>query len=245
MQFDIRSNVREVSRWLDDVQKKQLPFATVLAMTLTAREVRTEEIVVMNRVFNNPTPYALNALKVTPATKKSMVASVEFKEFKGKGTPAKRFLNPEVHGGLRSRKSHERQLAPFMAGKRYTAPAKGYPLNAYGNVPGPTYTRVLSHLKVSSDATQNISGSKRSKSKRANSQFFALPGKGIFERRAKRKIRPVLIFVSTPKYRKRFPFHETGERIVKQRFGVNFEIAFQRTMANSGYKSAPGSKWRF
>ena len=119
MQFDIRSNVREVSRWLDDAQRKQIPFATVLAMTMTARDVRDAEFSTMKRVFNRPTPYALNALQVVPATKQTMVASVEFREFAGKGTPAKRFLNPEVHGGERSRKSSEKQLSPLMGGYQH------------------------------------------------------------------------------------------------------------------------------
>lgn len=233
MQFDIRSNVKAVTGWLDDAQKKQLPFATALAMTKTAQDVKVEEITVMKRVFNNPTPYALNALRVSPATKRNLIASVEFKEFSAKGTPAKRFLNPEVHGGPRSQKSHERQLAPYMAGKRFTAPAQGYPLNQYGNIPGSTYNRILSHLTVNRDATQNVTGSKRSKAKRANSQFFGIPGKGVFERKGKKKIRPVLIFTRPPSYTKRFPFYETGQRVVAQRFDVNFAIAWQRAMATA------------
>lgn len=233
MQFDIRSNVKEVSRWLDDAQKKQLPFATALAMTKTAQEVKVEEISTMKRVFNNPTPYALNALRVSPAKKKDLIASVEFKDFAAKGTPAKRFLNPEVHGGGRSQKSSERQLAPYMAGKRFTAPAQGYPRNQYGNIPGSTINRILSHLTVNRDATQNVTGSKRSKAKRANSQFFGIHGKGVFERKGKRKIRPVLIFTKAPHYTKRFPFYETGASVVKQRFNVNFEIAWQRAMGTA------------
>jgi hypothetical protein len=232
MQFDIRSNVKDVTRWLDDAQKRQLPFATVLAMTKTAQDVKAEELVVMKRVFNNPTPYALNALRVAPAKKKTLIASVEFKDFASKGTPAKRFLNPEVHGGPRSIKSHERQLAPFMAGKRFTSPARGYPRNQYGNIPGSTYSRILSHLKVSSDPTQNITGSKRSKAKRANSQFFAIHGKGVFERRGKKKIRPVLVFTKPPKYTKRFPFYETAGRIVKS-IDTNFAIAWQQALATA------------
>lgn len=233
MQFDIRSNVKDVSRWLDDAQKKQLPFATALAMTKTAKEVKVEEITTMKRVFNSPTPYALNALAVKPATKRDLIASVEFKEFSAKGTPAKRFLNPQVHGGGRSLKSSERQLAPYMAGKRFTAPAQGYPRDRYGNIPGSTINRILSHLNANRDATQNVTGSKRSKAKRANSQFFGIPGKGVFERRSKNRIRPVLIFTKAPRYTKRFPFYETGARVVKDRFDVNFAIAWQRAMATA------------
>ena len=43
MQIDIRSNVRQVSAWLDDAQRNQIPFATAYAMTLTAMDEKTEE----------------------------------------------------------------------------------------------------------------------------------------------------------------------------------------------------------
>ena len=241
MQFDIRSDAREVSRWLDDAQKKQIPFATVYAMTLTARDVRTAEIAVMEKVFDRPTPYTLNALQVKPATKQTMVASVAFKEFGG--TPAKRFLNPEVHGGPRSQKSNEKQLSPLMKGFQFAVPGKATDRDAYGNMKGSEYKRILSQLKVSSDPLQNTTNSGRSKRKRKHNAFFIQ--RNIVFQRTGAGIKPVLVFVKPPRYRKRFPFYETGAQVVASRFKQNFEAAFQRTMANSGYKSARGGKWRY
>lgn len=241
MQFDIRSNAAEVSRWLDDTQKRQIPFATVLAMTLTARDVSTAEISVMERVFNKPTPYTLNALRVTPATKQTMVASVAFKDFGG--TPAKRFLNPEVHGGPRSQKSNEKQLQPLMRGFSFAVPGKGTDKDAYGNMKGSEYKRIISQLGVSTDPMQNATKSGRSKRARKNNAFFIQ--KNAVYQRSGAGIKPVLVFVKAPRYRKRFPFYETAASTVASRFSQNFEAAFQRTMANSGYKSARGTKWRY
>ena len=232
MQFDIRSNVVEVSRWLDDVQRKQLPFATVLAMTMTAKDIRAEEISVMKRVFDRPTPYTLNALAVKPAKKSTMVASVEFKEGFS-GTPAKRFLNPNVNGGPRSQRSSELQIAPLLKGYSYLVPASGYPLNAYGNVPGSQMRRVISQLKVSRNADANASQSARSKRKRRAQAFFVNPaGNMVMERRGK-EVRPVLIGVRVPNYTKRFPFYETARTVLADRMAINFEIAFQRAMASA------------
>ena len=253
MQIDIRSNVRQVSAWLDEAQRQQLPFATALAMTRTAQDVKSEEISVMKRVFDRPTNYTLNALFVRPATKRDLIASVEFKEFAGKGTPAKRFLNPEVYGGGRSRKSHERRLAGFMQGASYTAIARGYPRDAHGNIPGSTYVRILSQLGASADPAQNATGSRRSKAKRAKSRYF-IPVSGgglkpgVYERisssssgekrqkgvrKPKDKVRGVLMFVRPPHYAKRFPFHETGAAVVAERFDDNFKAAFQFAMGTA------------
>jgi hypothetical protein len=239
MQIDIRSNIKEVSRWLDDAQKKQIPFATVYAMTLTARDVSWEEIGVMQRVFDRPTPYTLNALAVKPATKKSMMASVEFKEGFG-GTPAKRFLNPQVNGGARSQKSHELQIAPLLKGYSYLVPASGFPLNAYGNLSGGTVSKIISQLRVSRNADANASQSRRSKAKRSSHAYFiSKSGRVVLERKGN-TVRPALVGVRAPRYSKRFPFYETAAAVVSDRLAVNFEVAFQRAMATSGYKG----KWR-
>jgi len=238
MQIDIRSNVAEVSRWLDDAQKKQIPFATVYAMTLTAKDAAWEEIGVMQRVFDRPTPYTLNALQVKPATTQKPIASVEFKEGFG-GTPAKRFLNPEVYGGPRSQRSSEIQIAPLLKGYSYLVPARGAPLDAYGNLPGATYRRILSQLKVSRNADANATASKRSKRARKSQSFFVpKSGNMVMERRGK-TVKPFLVGVRSPRYSKRFPFQETAEAVVVDRFNVNFEIAFQRAMGTSGFKG----KW--
>jgi hypothetical protein len=220
------------------VQKKQLPFAAVYAMTLTARDVKTEEQAVMRRVFDRPTPYAMNALMVRHATKQTMVASVEYKDGFG-GTPAKRFLNPHVNGGARSLKSHELQIAPLLRTSSYLVPARGMPVNAHGNVTGGTFRKIISQLKVSPDPITNASGSARSRRKRKAVSYFVSATKDIvFERRGK-DVKPALIGVRAPVYSKRFPFYETAARVVAQRMPVNFEIAFQRTMATSNYKG----KW--
>ena len=238
VQIDIRSNVQEVRRWLDDAQKKQLPFATVYAMTLTAKDARTEEISVMQRVFDKPTPYTLNALQVKPATKRTMVAKVEFKEG-FRGTPAKRYLNPHVNGGPRSQKSSELQIAPLLKGYSYLVPARGIPLNQYGNVPGGTLRKVISQLGVSRNADANASGSRRSKGNRKAQAFFVSKRGDMVMQRKGKTVTPFLVGVKAPQYQKRFPFYETAQAVIKQRLPVNFEVAFQRAMATSGSKG----KW--
>lgn len=238
MQFDVRSNIRGVSRWLTDAERKQIPFATVLALTMTAKDAKAEEILTMRRVFDRPTPYTLNALQATPARKTNPVASVEFKQGATSRTDAKRFLNPEVHGGTRSRKSSERLLSPLIRGaNRFAMPGKDMSKDAYGNMTGGTFRKIISQLKVSRDPTANASNSKKSKRKRKASTYF-IKGNIVFERKGK-AIKPALVFTRAPNYAKRFPFYAVAQRVVGQRFNANFHIAFKRAMASSAYKG----KW--
>jgi len=239
VQFDVRSNIADVGRWMSDAQKRQIPFATVLALTMTAKDARTEEVSVMKRVFDRPTPYTLNALRVKPATKSTMIASVEFRD-SGGGTPAKRFLNPEVHGGPRSQRSSERLLEPYMAGFKHFMPGRDATPNQYGNLSANFYKRVVSQLRSSSDPLQNATGSKRSKKHRSASAFFVPQSRdAVYERRGK-SVKPVLVFTKVPRYRVRFPFEATAAKVVAARFGVNWINAFERAMASSNVKG----KWR-
>lgn len=240
MQIDIRSNIKDASRFIDEVHRRHIPFASLYAATLTANDVKAEEISTMRRVFDRPTPYVLNAIAARPATKANPVAKVDFDKSTHKGTPAKRFLNPNIHGGPRSQKSSERQLSPLMDGKQFAVPAKGAPVNAYGNMPGSTYTRILSQVGAMRDATGNASDSPRSKRKRKASAFF-IPKKGgaIFERKGA-SIKPVLVFTRAPSYSKRFPFYDVAQATVQRKFPDNFTKALDRAIATSNYKG----KWK-
>jgi hypothetical protein len=231
MFISVKAHVTDAVSMLQDVHKRHIPFAAVYAATLTAREVKTREVSVMQRVFDRPTPYALNALRVKPATKADPVASVEFKEFGG--TPAKRFLNPEIHGGPRSMKSFERQL-----GGKFYAPGKGAMLNAYGNIAGSVYRRILSQLMVSTNTDANASDSRRSEKKRKSDAYFITKRGGVMHRKGK-DVKLVLVPIRAPNYRKLFPFYDEAKQVVAARYPDNFVTALNRAIATSNYKG----KW--
>lgn len=240
MQISIKAHVTDAIRALDEVHKRHIPFASVYAANLTAIKVREEEKAVMRRVFDRPTPYTMTALQARMAHYRDAnpVATVEFKDSAHKGVPAKRFLNPQVHGGGRSQKAHERQLAALL-GSTFLMPGKGVATNAYGNVSGATFTRILSQLKVNPDPYLNASGSRRSKAKRKNDAYFILKGKNIVMHRKGKTVMPALIPIKAPQYQKRFPFYETAEAVVAREFPAQFKLALERAIATSNYKG----KW--
>ena len=77
-EIDTKS-IKKTARWLDDVGKKQLPFAIALALTKTAKDVQTAELKHLHSRFTirnrwpERGPYAV---KITPATKKRMFSTV-------------------------------------------------------------------------------------------------------------------------------------------------------------------------
>lgn len=234
MEFSIRSNIRDVSRGLTKFEKQALPEAIYKAVNRAAYEVRDDEKTIMGKVFDRVTPYAKNALRVDPGTKNKPDASLLFKDFSAKGTPAKRFLNPEIRGGGRSTKSHERKLLPVMGGNVHTVPAKGARLNNYGNINGGTYMQIVSRLKLAGD--QSASNSYKSKKKQKERDYFAISkqtGKlrpGVYER-LKKKVKPILMFTKAQKYKARFPFYTEGRRRFPKHFKRKFDVELNKALA--------------
>lgn len=235
-ELNVRDNIEEFTRRLDDIQRKQVPFVTAYALTKTAQDVKEEEVQVMAQVFDRPTRFTLNSLYVRSATKQSLVAAVLFKEGFG-SVPAWRYLGPQVMGGPRVKKAHERALerAGILKSHEFVVPGVGLKVDAYGNVRGGNITRILSGLSASSDPQQNITTrSKKRNSKRA--RYFVVRGSprapdGIYERKG-RDITPVMIFVSQPQYAKRYPFYETAKGVFERRFAKHFHDGWQRYVVN-------------
>jgi hypothetical protein len=230
--LSVNASVTDFMRQIDDVERRHVPFVTAYALTKTAKDIEAEAVAVMARVFDRPTRFTLNALFVKPATKTDLTAAVRFKEGFG-SIPAWRYLGPEVEGGRRAKKSHELALerAGIMDANEYAVPAKGVKLDAHGNMRGGDITRILSALGANPDAHQNTTARSK-KRKPGRGTYLVVRGStapdGIYHRAGGRNIIPVILFVKPPTYQKRFPFYETAQRILQQRFSVNFREGWQR-----------------
>jgi hypothetical protein len=201
---------------------KQIEFAGVVALTKTAQQIKIDEVSSMKESFDRPTPFTLNSLALRPATKQRPEAEV-FTKLGFGSVPAGRYLNPEVEGGKRSMKSHERKLGSF------TAPSRSARLDRYGNFPAPTYLKILSQLRLAGD--QSATDSRRSKRKRSGEAFFK-QGNIIFSRK-KDDITPVLILTESPDYSKRFPFYDTAQSTADRVLEIEFDKALARAFATA------------
>ena len=76
--LDVRSNIAELTKNIDDLQKRHIPFVTAFALTKTAQDIKGAEVAVIAEVFDRPTRFTLNALYVKPATKQTLTSAVLF-----------------------------------------------------------------------------------------------------------------------------------------------------------------------
>ena len=216
-----------------DIPARVVPYAAAAALTRCAKLGQERVQAVMPQVFNSPTRYTLGALRVMPATKASLSASVAVKDQAAQGsTRPESYLLPGVQGGARSEKRFERALryAGVLPRGMYALPGAAAKLDSNGNVSRATAQQILSAVK----------GIKSQRGKRlANSIFVGSPtvgrgkgrrlqpgaAQGIWRREGKR-LRPLFVFSrDVPSYRQRLDFDGTVSQVVRERFAAEFAAA--------------------
>lgn len=221
---------------------KQLPFATAKALTSTAKDAETSIRDSMRGNFDRPTPYTLNSLYTKPATKDSLQAFVWIKSDAAKGTPAVRYLFPEVAGGDRQHKRGENALIRMgiMNSDQWMIPGERV-LDSYGNISAGMMTKILSGLGANPDSFQNVTTKSRRRAieKGKNLDLFVgRPGGGrlpfgVYERRSNGVRLLLLIIDKKPKYRTRLPFYDIAQKVYSRRFQKWFDAAMAEAIATA------------
>jgi len=76
MRVDIKSNIKEVTKGMSSIQKKQIPFATMLALNDTAFSLQKAYKVQTKQKFTNATKFTQTGFMVEKAKKNNLVATV-------------------------------------------------------------------------------------------------------------------------------------------------------------------------
>jgi hypothetical protein len=194
------------------------------ALNHTANQARLELRSEMQSVFDRPTPWALNSIRILAAKPSSLEAAVWVQDESGGKNPfsAEDYLLPQVDGGERITRRSEKYLreSGILPAGRFVVPGAGARLDSYGNIQRGHMTQILSGLRALNRAgsDHNATNSRRSLKKGHAQAFFVMKrGKtpiGIAERRGKTVVM-VLAFVRQPQYRTRFDFHGVVRRVAE------------------------------
>lgn len=118
MQIKISSNVKEVSLWTKTVHKKQIPFATAMAINDTLRGLKKEMAKQTIKKLDRPTKTTQNGFLFSRASKRKLVGRLFLKDF------VEKYLRFQIDGGIRS------------PGHKFAVPTKNSKLNKFGNIVG-------------------------------------------------------------------------------------------------------------
>lgn len=203
-------DLRDLHKGLNEVSRRQLPFAMAQALTITAGHVGVSWQGEMKAVLDRPSPFTVNAVAVRPARKALLIATVYVKDV------AAEYLEPYVEGGTH-----------FLGGKRGLLTPKAVPLNAYGNL-----TRnKLATLKAKSNV---YVGAVKLRSGAAVSGVWQRPTASARRRTGGRAALKLLIRFSDPlQVRQRLDFYGRAETVIRAQFASAFADAFEHAMATA------------
>lgn len=246
IRLDMRG-LPEVRSMLADA-RKQVPFATALALTKTAQAAQGAVRQEMTRVFDRPTPWILNSTYVKPATKANLEAHVYLKDDAAKGLSAAKTVLPQIAGGERSWKRFEASLQRIgMLGRNEIAvPGSAATLDSYGNMSRAQIVQILSYFaafgeqgyKANMTTARKAKLAKGSRSRYGVRYYLKRDGRGRGIYMATQlgfgsATKPVLMFVRKPAYRPRLQMQRVVTGVFEQQFRSHFAEAFETAMRSA------------
>jgi hypothetical protein len=212
MKLDIQSNIKEVTKHMNVIQKKQIPFAASVAMNKVIFGLQKAEKKQVDKVFDEPTNFTKTGFVVVKSTKKNLVAELYINNEGNKDRA--RYMRYEVDGGTRH--PYKTSIAiPRM--DNYTGKT-----TQAGNF------RKGAITKMKAQRAKFFFG----KPKGAR---FSGASNGIWERYARDtdtpRIRQIALFTKYAKYKPLFPFYETANTVVMGRGG--FKKHFEKAMRHA------------
>mgnify|MGYP006315252931 CR=1 FL=1 len=235
-EISFEMNLRQWAQAMTEFEREQLPFATVMALTWTAKDVKAEHVRLLPLIFDRPTRYTMNSLQVTPAKKYRPIASVWFKD---SARMRRHYLMPQVEGGTRPLKRFEEWLVrkSVMRSDEFAVPARGVKLDAFGNLSAGTIVQILSQLQAGPDAHQWETGRSRKRAGKRRTRYFvpqppSTLKRGVWRQVGKR-VEPVLIFVTSVRYEARYAFFDISRREAMAKMPINFQRALDRALRSA------------
>lgn len=181
--LDVTADFRALERALADVPQKQLPFAMMLALNDTAKDVKFAEERQIDRTFDRPTPFTKRGVYVQRANKSGLTAVIGMKRVQAG------YLGLQAAGGVRRPK---RKALVIGAGLRR---------NKYGNLPKSAVSR------AESKGNTFVAKGRGGGSHLAPGLYQRMNGRG-----GDGGVKMLVAFKPRAQYKKRFPFQATAMR---------------------------------
>ncbi|MDR1276395.1 MAG: hypothetical protein LBL72_08475 [Candidatus Accumulibacter sp.] len=233
---------------------KQTRFAAMRAINAAVREGAEKTKSEMRRVFDRPTPWVVGGVRYKKADKIRLEGAIDLDYWGNKqGVAVDQVLRAEIGGGGRRLKRHEiaLQRAGILPRGMAIVPGDAAKKDAFGNMSAGQIVQIIAYFRVFGEqgykANIDDKGRKRlATDKRKSGQrgfvYFALRaprGKlppGIYQRFQSAfgsAIKPVMIFVRAPTYRRRLDFYGVAGKAALAEFDRSFPKFFDEAMKSA------------
>jgi hypothetical protein len=250
MQIKVDINIKEFQEAMKKAAN-QVPFALSVAINASAEKAKELVKAEMPRVFDRPTPWVLNSLRVKRSTKTNLTAELAYKD-KNSVDNSRSMVEPHVFTGKRHFKAFEARLLNIgLIPAGYNAvPGEGANLDANGNMSQGQISQLLNVLGAYTEAGYNkaddrtvtrlAKGNKKKNiygfvywvNKVGSTKATHIPP-GVYKRVTTgfgTSLKPILIFVKRASYRKRLDFFGIAAKTINAELPGQFSKAFDEAM---------------
>lgn len=140
MQVSIKDNLKDVLNELKIIEKKQIPYATAIALTKTAQSAQTALKREAVKRIDRPTPFTLRGFRIVRANKGTLTAQVYIADIQSD------YLKYAIEGGTRKPK------------KKAIIQPGAVKLNKYGNIPKNAIKRIAARRDTFTGTVRGVPG---------------------------------------------------------------------------------------
>jgi hypothetical protein len=254
LQINVTSNITQVQAAVAKAAS-QVPFALSTALNKIAAKAKDAIRSEMPKVFDRPTPWVLNSLRIKYASKSNISAELAYKD-KNSVESARSMIEPHVFAGRRHHKAMEARLLRmgFIPTGYSVVPGAAAKLDGNGNMSQGQISQLLNVLGAYTESgfnKANINTVKRLAKGNAKKNIYGFvywvnkvdgAGRnkkippGIYQRVVTgfgTSLKPILIFVKQAQYKKRLDFFGLAGAVVDKEFPGEFDRAFDEAMRTS------------
>ena len=212
MNVNIETNIKEVTKHLNVIQKKQIPFAASMAMNKVMFGLQKAEKKAVDREFDGATNFTKTGFIVVKADKRNLTAELYINNAQGKERAS--YMQHEIDGGTRHPK---RKAIAIPREKNFTGKT-----TQAGNF------RKGAIDKFKNDKAKYFFGKPKGRPS-ASEGIWERYGRSGTGTTSGARIRQVALFTKYAKYKPLFPFYELGNKVIMGRGGFkkHFEKAMQ------------------
>ena len=203
--LSVTSDVRKLSRQIDQQFKRQIPFVVSRALNQTAFDARSSVQTNLPKFLDRPTKFTIKGVQVEPSNKRKLVSAVGFASRKfGKlpenaGTAPAEYMQRLIAGGTRQSKTRRGIAVPVEA-----------KLNKYGNLSRNYLRNKVASPRAFVATIKGVEG------------VWETQGRG-----ANRRLRLMVAFKDRTTYEGgKFPLKRIVLNTVKRKFEGNFKKEF-------------------
>ena len=227
MHISVVADTKKLTRYLT-FQRKQIPFATMMALNDVAFDARSYTQKSLPRRLDRPTPAMVKSVQVQKAKKRKLVATVGFAGLGFKSSKwqesAAEIMKRHIVGGTRSAKGKHLRIPSDPKGG-------GIKLNKYGNIGG----KKAKIAKMIGKSDQFFEGIPKGD--------FSTRDRGIWERTpanskrkpnkkhlASGKIVQRIAYEPFAKYKRTYPFEKIVQLAVNKNYRKRFHSAINKAL---------------